>query len=332
MKTDILISFIVPVYNVEKTLSRCLDSILNQTIKNFEIIIVNDGSRDKSQKIIDKYVKAYPDLIKAYSKENSGPGDARNLGIRNASGQYVAFVDSDDFIESNYVKVVQGIIDEHSPDMVIIGYNRIYNKKQHLFERFHKFHKWDVYNKPIDIAAMPEILCNIEVASWLKIVKWELFLRDDFLFFSNSCIAEDLEVSLKWYLKADSIFVNSDKLYNYVITKNSLNFNNKNIEEFILITESVCDYYKENNKFQECYSELEYLFVKHMLVSNMLRLKMSKHKKNFETFMFLRAVMIKNFPRYTKNKYFGGDPIYLRLAVILSFYFPKIFYLILLPI
>ena len=213
--------------------------------------------------------------------------------------------------------------------MVVISYNRVYNKKQNVFERFHKFNKWDVYNIPIDINTMPELICNIEVASWLKIIKRDIFFKDEFLLFSLSSIAEDLEASLKWYLNVNSIIVNNDKLYNYVITSNTLNFSDKNIEQFMEIIDSVCTYYKKLGKFQDHYTELEYLFAKHMLISNILRLKASKRKNKYQIFLFLRNTMVKNFPRYTKNIYFKSDPYYLRIAIIISFYFPKFFYFIL---
>jgi glycosyltransferase involved in cell wall biosynthesis len=332
MNPDILLSFILPAYNVENTLSRCIDSIINQSVKNFEIIIVNDGCKDNSQVIIDKYVLAYPDYIKAYAKENGGPGDARNYGIKRSGGRYVAFVDSDDFIEPGYTKVVTDLIDEHDPDMVIISYNRIHNKKQNFLEKNYKFSKWDVYNKPINLDVKPEIICNIEGASWLKIVKKELFFKDDFLFFTQSSIAEDLEASLKWYLNAGKIIVINDKLYNYVVAPNTLNWNNKSIEQFIAIIDSVCGYYERLGKFRDCYHELEYVFAKQMLISNIRRLMASKQKNNFEILMSLRASLLHYFPRYNKNKYFKSDPLYLRIAVMISWYFPEMFYPLLSPL
>ena len=92
------VSVIVPVYNVEKYLDKCLDSLVNQTLKDIEIIVVNDGTKDKSQKIIDKYVKDYPKLVKSYIKENGGLSSARNYGLKYAQGEYVGFVDSDDYV------------------------------------------------------------------------------------------------------------------------------------------------------------------------------------------------------------------------------------------
>src|SRR5699024_7335683 len=95
----IKVSIIVPVYGVEEWLSRCLDSLVNQTLNDIEIIVVNDGSPDNSQAIIDEYERKYPDMVKGYQKENGGLSDARNYGMKYATGEYIAFVDSDDYVD-----------------------------------------------------------------------------------------------------------------------------------------------------------------------------------------------------------------------------------------
>ncbi len=99
-----LVSVIVPVYNVEEYLAKCLDSLTGQSLQKIEIIVVNDGSPDRSQKIIDDYVCLYPDKIKSFTKPNGGQGDARNLGISYASADYIGFVDSDDHIHKDMFK------------------------------------------------------------------------------------------------------------------------------------------------------------------------------------------------------------------------------------
>lgn len=103
------ISVIVPVYNVENTIGKCLDSIVNQTLKDIEIIVVNDGSKDKSQDIIDEYAKKYSN-IKSYIKENGGLSDARNYGLEKASGDYICFVDSDDYIDTSLFEKLEKYI------------------------------------------------------------------------------------------------------------------------------------------------------------------------------------------------------------------------------
>lgn len=98
-------SFIVPVYNTEKYLKRCLDSLVNQTLKDFEIIVVNDGSTDDSKKIISKYEKKYKN-IKVINQKNQGLSMARNNGVKEANGEYLIFIDSDDYVETNLLKEV----------------------------------------------------------------------------------------------------------------------------------------------------------------------------------------------------------------------------------
>jgi hypothetical protein len=329
MNVNILLSIIVPVYNAEHTLKRCLDSIVNQPIKNFEIIVVDDGSRDDSQNIIHEYVQKYPGLIKSFTKVNKGPGDTRNFGINHSSGRYVTFVDSDDYIAPDYNVVVNGMIDQHHPDMLIISYNRIYDKKQSIFEKLYKFNSWSTFNVPVDTATTPELICKMEVACWLRIVKKEIFTKDDRLFFSNGRIAEDLEASLKWYLNVDKIVVTHEKIYNYLIKSNTLNFAATHIEQFVEVIDSACAYYKGKERFQEFYAELEYLFAKHLLISNMLRLRASKQENKYGLFLSLRAALLEHFPQFSKNKYLKDEPLYVRVAIYLSYYFPRVFSFIL---
>lgn len=106
MAREIDVTVIVPVFNVEKYLRKCLDSLVIQTLKTIEVIVVNDGSTDGSQAIIDEYVKKYPEIIKAFTKKNGGLGDARNYGINKARGKYIGFVDSDDWVDPKMFKAM----------------------------------------------------------------------------------------------------------------------------------------------------------------------------------------------------------------------------------
>jgi len=106
------VSIIVPVYNVEKYLAKCLDSLVNQTLEDVEIIVVDDGSKDNSKQIIDEFQTKYPDKIKSFVKENGGLSDARNFGLDRASGDYIGFVDSDDYIHSTFLEKMTAQIEE----------------------------------------------------------------------------------------------------------------------------------------------------------------------------------------------------------------------------
>lgn len=121
------VSIIVPVYNTQKYVSKTLDSLVDQTLEDYEIIVVNDGSTDNSQKIIEEYVEKYPELIRAYYKENGGLGSARNYGLQYAKGEYIGFVDSDDWVdEKMYQTMYQKAINEKC-DIVICDFTSIYD-------------------------------------------------------------------------------------------------------------------------------------------------------------------------------------------------------------
>lgn len=128
---DVEVSVIVPVYNVEKYLSKCLDSILNQTFKNFEIICVNDCSPDRSWDILTEYANKYPNIVKILKNDkNMGLGLTRNKGIENAKGKYLLFIDSDDYIKKDYIQTYYECAEAESVDAVIGGYIRVCDGKE----------------------------------------------------------------------------------------------------------------------------------------------------------------------------------------------------------
>ena len=112
------ISIIVPVYNVEKYIDKCLKSLVHQTLQDIEIIIVNDGTQDKSEEIIEKYVRGNQNKIKYYEKSNGGLSSARNYGLEYATGEYIAFLDSDDYVESNMYEEMYNLAKKENADMV----------------------------------------------------------------------------------------------------------------------------------------------------------------------------------------------------------------------
>lgn len=116
------VSVIVPVYNAEKYISGCIESVIAQTYKNIELILINDGSRDGSLCVLKKFERLYPEIITVFDQKNSGKEAARNLGLDKASGQYITFLDSDDWIDADYVEILRSAIG--NSDIVISGYKR----------------------------------------------------------------------------------------------------------------------------------------------------------------------------------------------------------------
>ena len=120
------ISVIVPVYKVEKYIEECIESIINQTYRNFELILVDDGSPDLCPEICERYSKEY-EYIRVLHKGNGGLSDARNYGVRNASGDYITFVDSDDWVNTSYLEKLVNLIKNNDADMSVVGFSKFYD-------------------------------------------------------------------------------------------------------------------------------------------------------------------------------------------------------------
>ncbi|MDR2794491.1 MAG: glycosyltransferase, partial [Holosporaceae bacterium] len=129
LKTEIKVSIIVPIYNVEEFLEKCLDTIVNQTLREIEIICVNDGSLDGSSEILSRYVGKYPQII-VINQENLGPSMARNNGMAIARGEYIGFVDSDDWIELNYFEELFRAAQKYDADIACCNFFRVYPRRK----------------------------------------------------------------------------------------------------------------------------------------------------------------------------------------------------------
>ena len=213
-----LISVIVPVYNVIDYLPKCLDSIINQTYKELEIVLIDDGSIDGSSKVCDQYAKN-DKRIKVIHQENAGVAETRNVGLDNSSGKYIIFVDSDDFINCDLVMYLFNDIREKKADISICGYYKIFedgSKKNcyHLNETF--------IVKGIDkFKYLYNSYSVITVSPCLKIYKKELFAN---LRYKKGRNHEDEIISLDILKKASVISYNIKPLYYYVKRNNSITY------------------------------------------------------------------------------------------------------------
>lgn len=126
------VSVIIPVYNAQEGIKQCLDSLLNQSFTDFEIILLNDGSTDNSLEVIKKYA-ADNDFIRVIDKENEGVAKTRNKGIQLANGKYIVFIDNDDFVDSDYLERFYNEIDQEQLDIVLGGYKRVNQEMKTLF-------------------------------------------------------------------------------------------------------------------------------------------------------------------------------------------------------
>ena len=289
------LSIIVPVYGLEKFIDKCLNSLVKQSLKEIEIIVVNDGTKDNSQKIIDKYVKKYPDKIKSYIKENGGQGSARNYGLEKANGEYIGYVDSDDFVEKDMYKKLYNKAKENNYDIVVCGN---YNVSE------------DYQNKNIDtfINNYNTDLENIffgKMAVWNKIYKRDILIKNK-LEFKEKVWYEDLAFTLKAIMNSNSFAFIDEPLYDYLIREGST-MNNSNVQRNLEILDAFNDIlsYIQHNKKEEYFSKIEFLAIDHIYISAIVRVLKAEadDKVKRETINKLIDYMNKKFPNYKNNKY-----------------------------
>lgn len=289
------LSIIVPVYGVEKYIDKCLNSLVKQSLKEIEVIVVNDGTKDNSQKIVDKYVKKYPDKIKSYIKENGGQGSARNYGLKKASGEYIGYVDSDDFVEKDMYKKLYNKAKENNYDIVVCGN---YNVSE------------DYQNKNIDafINNYNTDLENIffgKMAVWNKIYKRDILIKNK-LEFKEKVWYEDLAFTLKAIMNSNTFAFIDEPLYDYLIREGST-MNNSNVQRNLEILDAFNDIlsYIQHNKKEEYFNKIEFLAIDHIYISAIVRVLKADSDKNIkkETIEKLINYMNKNFPNYKSNKY-----------------------------
>ena len=288
----IKVSIIVPVYNVEKYLPKCLDSLTNQTLKDIEIIIVNDGSPDNSQKIIDKYTKKYKN-IKSYLKKNGGLSDARNFGIKKASGEYLSFIDSDDYVTHDMYEKMYNKAKNNNFDIVVCDLNYIHNNK---IKKVYSHIKKDTTNIKKEMLDIYPSACN-------KIFKKELF--DNGIEFKKGIWFEDVEFLYRLLPSVKSIGVIHEHFNQYVQRDGSItNSIDKRIYNYIDNWNGIVDFYKQNNIYNEYKKELEFCYVRYIYATFIKQV--AKYPKEEYEFAVEKAIKNVNnqFPDYRKNKYF----------------------------
>ena len=293
---NIAVSVVVPVYNVEKYIDKCLNSLVNQTLKNIEIIVVNDGSPDNSSKIIEKYENKYPNLIKSYVKENGGLSDARNFGIEKCSGEYIAFLDSDDYVNYDmYEKLYKKAVSKNFDVVVCDTLYDYETKKKFCSSKINE----DLFKKE-DIKKM---MVDFYPAVWNKIYKKSLF--DNGIRFKKGIWFEDVEFIYRLIPSINSVGVVNEALINYVQREGAITKTfDKRVYDYITDWNSIIDYYKSNNLFDEYRDELEYSCTRYLFATFVKSLSKMNDNDEFERGVNLAISKVsENFPNYKKNKY-----------------------------
>lgn len=306
------ISVIVPAYNEEKRIKKCIDSILNQTFKNFELIIVNDGSTDNTDLIVRQYLNT-DKRIKYIDSKNEGQGAARNKGILQAKSKYITFVDSDDTIENNMLELLYNEMIMKKADVVICDlYKIIENTNKKVV--FKNYIKYSNVNKINFMLSHPGPVA--------RLYKKELFIKNK-IYFPEKVVYEDLGTIPFIAMKSDRIEYLENPLYNYIIRDNST----MNQKKF---SSKIDDIFKIMNIYNDIYDkceykeEIEYLNIEHLLYSAMLRY-VDFPSTNNQRKKILNIIKTK-YPNWRKNKYYKQKSIRFKIVCELSY---KKFYFLL---
>lgn len=255
-----LVSVIIPIYNVEKYLDRCVQSVVKQTYKNLEIILVDDGSPDNCPELCDEWKKA-DSRIKVIHKKNGGLSDARNAGLDIATGEYIAFVDSDDYVHPQYIEILYYIAKKEDADVVSCEFKKV-SQDEETHECYEEIRKDD-----INIKEYTEITDKvIGVVAWNKLYKRGLFEK---IRFPIGRLHEDNGIWWKVVFYAKKIVPTSEKLYYYIDNPMSImrqNFSIKHLDlgevlydEYLYFTE-LCEKEYASNALRDCLNSYPWLW------------------------------------------------------------------------
>ena len=202
-------SVIIPIYNAEKTLVRCLDSILRQPFSDYELLLINDGSTDGSDAICREYANTYS-CVRYFAKENGGVSSARNLGLEQAEGEYILFVDSDDYVSEDYFAAIDQALTQSHPDLLLFGYRNFGGLST----------EWDTgeFYEDAETGVAERVASAVRQylfsSLWSKAFKRQIIERGNIRFADDLAIGEDLAFIFSYAMHIRSIASISDKLYN----------------------------------------------------------------------------------------------------------------------
>lgn len=313
------VSIIVPVYNVENYLAKCLESLVNQTFQNIEVLIINDGSKDNSEKIIQEYVQKFPTKLKAYTKENGGLSDARNFGIDKATGCYIGFVDGDDYVTETMFEEMVDLAEKHNAEMVICNIQKV-DEFGHVTQKLTQ-----IPNVPekVDLNAHFSIFSDLSYFACNKLFRKELFAHKRF---KKGVHFEDIQLVPQLLLECSTLAQTQKFHYQYLERTNSITktHTEKGLD-ILRAVEDVEEAFKKS-QYSEKKEELKNFQILEGVYSFLAYLAFVKNTETFynmaiqlEIFMAERNLKIKDILKYSR---FGKNYIlYLPLK-------KKIFYLL----
>jgi glycosyltransferase involved in cell wall biosynthesis len=294
------ISLIIPVYNVEKYLRKALGSVENQTFKDLEVIIVNDGSTDNSIKIINEFASRNKNFI-VINQHNKGLSEARNKGISISKGNYIAFMDSDDYIEKNFLEVLYENAIKREADIVCCNFNFYYPENE-----------LKIYMPLIPLPgiytgtkALKKLILDISVHHfvWNKLYKRSLFIDKGVRFYDM--YFEDIATSPRLFYYAKKVVLLGKALYNYTIRESSIlgNINYKKINDFVSALGTIRNFLENKNVYKKYKNHIWVYSQKTKIVCYYYISQMHTKFSNFDGFLKNISAVNKSIDYFISGKY-----------------------------
>ncbi len=301
------VSIIVPIYNVEKYLVRCIESCLNQTYQAVEIVLVNDGSFDNSGKIAEEYAQKHKNIILIH-KENGGLSDARNVGILKSSGEFIACVDSDDFIKEDMISDMMEQLHKTNADIVVCDMEYLYDSGEVKHASGGDFDTTNVNDSP-ELIRINNSACN-------KIIRKSLF--DDVLF-PKGKVYEDLATIPILLYKAKRVTKVNKAYYVYYQRSGSIAHSaNKKIFDIYDAIDTCLNYIKNHGDESLLMNEIMHMYVIHGLDCTTIRIKDFKEKELREEYLIENMNRLnKAYPTWKKDKLFKNMSIKKKIIFLL---------------
>lgn len=298
---DIKVSIVVPIYNLEKYVPRCMDALVNQTLEDIEIICVDDGSKDSAPQIIESYKEKYPNKVRVFHKENGGEWSARTYGLKEAKGEYVGFMDSDDVPELTWAEKLYNAAKENDADIAFSGYDRVdldTGKTVSVeMTQYGKMNKDVDWNDDFIVYANPSL--------WNKLYRRELVKDSEFLPFRG---CNDTLFLIRAYMDgAKKLTFIPDVLYHYYLRSSSqihsLNLKDvENLKKYLLV---IRDYSKQIGKYEEYKDTLSNMAFLHLGISWAFMLSYDKDVKIGKELKNITKYLNENFPEWRNSKLYS---------------------------
>lgn len=293
------ISVLIPAYNAQETIQKTMNSVLNQTFTDFELIIVNDGSKDATEEIV---LSNKDERIRYFKKENGGIANTRNYAISVAQGEYIAFLDADDWMEENALELLVNKANETKAEVVVCDYRYVYEDGM----------KQDIRSNDFGICNLDTrktLLLEVMPQPWNKLVKKEVFMRSELCFpdglvFEDLCYYSCLMPSINSIAKLNEVLVNYYQLGTSIMA--SARKIKNTIYDFDQVIQRINNYYTNNNLLMRYKSELEGLFALNAreLIDSIFKNKAASVEEKEKVIKSILNTINQKYPKWYKNNYY----------------------------